>query len=130
LADRRGPRGVLLVGFLGFGVTMLVFSFAESLTTDYAERFLSGMFAAVVASVAAAVVGGMTTTEQGRARRWTPFQYRRLAGRRRANDCEGGSQYHLMSKLDMPLRCQPCRFSVPGSRPFSNGSLFRPSSFP
>jgi MFS family permease len=64
LADRRGPRGVLLVGLLGFGVTMLVFSFAESLTTVYAERFACGMFAAVVAPVAAAVGGSLITTGQ------------------------------------------------------------------
>jgi MFS family permease len=69
LSDRRGPRGVLLVGLLGFGVTMLVFSFVESLATVYAERFLSGMFAAAVAPVAAAVIGSFTTTEHGRARR-------------------------------------------------------------
>jgi MFS family permease len=61
---------VLLVGLVGFGVTMLVFSFAESLATVYAERFLSGMFAAAVTPVAAAVIGNFTTTEQGRARRF------------------------------------------------------------
>jgi len=69
LSDRRGPRGVLLVGLLGFGVTMLVFSFVESLVAVYAERLLSGMFAAAVTPVAAAVIGHFTTTEQGRARR-------------------------------------------------------------
>jgi MFS family permease len=69
LSDRRGPRGVLLVGLLGFGVTMLVFSFVESLAAVYAERFLSGMFAAAVTPVAAAAIGNFTTTEQGRARR-------------------------------------------------------------
>ena len=69
LSDRRGPRGVLLVGLLGFGVTMLVFSFVESLAAVYAERFLSGMFAAAVTPVAAAVIGNFATTEQGRARR-------------------------------------------------------------
>lgn len=31
LSDRRGPRGVLLVGLLGCGVNMLAFSFVESL---------------------------------------------------------------------------------------------------
>ena len=41
LSDQRGPRGVLLIGLLGFGVTMLVFSFVESLVAVYAERFLS-----------------------------------------------------------------------------------------
>ena len=69
LSDRRGPRGVLLVGLLGFGATMLVFSFAESLASIYAERLLSGVFAAAVTPVAAAVIGNLTTTEQGRARR-------------------------------------------------------------
>jgi len=69
LSDRRGARGVLLVGLLGFGTTMLIFSFLESLTAVYAERFLSGLFAAAVTPVAAAVIGGFTTTEQGRARR-------------------------------------------------------------
>jgi MFS family permease len=72
LSDRRGPRGVLLVGLLGFGVTMLVFSFVESLAAVYAERFLSGMFAAAVTPVAAAAIGSFTTTEQGRAR-WLSF---------------------------------------------------------
>lgn len=69
LSDRRGARGVLLVGLLGFGVSMLVFSFIESLTAVYAERFLSGLFAAAVTPVAAAVIGNFTTTEQRRARR-------------------------------------------------------------
>ena len=72
LADRHGPRGVLLLGLLGFGATMLVFSFVESLTAGYAARFLSGAFAAAVTPVAAAVAGSLTVTEQGRAR-WLAF---------------------------------------------------------
>ena len=69
LSDRRGPRGVLLTGLLGFGVTMLVFAFIENLAAVYAERFLSGVFAAAVTPVAAAAVGSFATSEQGRARR-------------------------------------------------------------
>ena len=80
LSDRRGPRGVLLVGLLGFGVTMLVFSFVESLAAVYAERFLSGMFAAAVTPVAAAAVGKFTTTEQGRARRLSFVSMAGIAG--------------------------------------------------
>jgi MFS family permease len=80
LSDRRGPRGVLLVGLLGFGVSMLVFSFVESLTAVYAERFLSGMFAAAVTPVAAAVVGDLTSTEQGRARRLAFVSMAGIAG--------------------------------------------------
>jgi MFS family permease len=67
LSDRLGRRGVLLVGLLGFGVTMLVFSFIESLTAVYVERFLSGMFASAVTPVAAATIGDFTT-EEGRGR--------------------------------------------------------------
>jgi MFS family permease len=80
LSDRRGPRGVLLVGLLGFGVTMLVFSFGESLAAVYAERFLSGMFAAAVTPVAAAVVGSFTTTEEGRAHRLAFVSMAGIAG--------------------------------------------------
>jgi len=80
LSDRRGPRGVLLVGLLGFGVTMLVFSFIESLAAVYAERFLSGMFAAAVTPVAAAAIGTFTTTEQGRARRLAFVSMAGIAG--------------------------------------------------
>ena len=68
LADRLGPRRVLLVGLLGFAVTMLVFAFVESLVAIYVERFLSGMFAAAVSPVATAVVGAFSTTPQRRAR--------------------------------------------------------------
>ncbi len=80
LADRRGPRGVLLLGLLGFGATMLVFSFVESLIAGYAERFLSGVFAAAVTPVAAAVAGSLTTTEQGRARRLAFVSMASIAG--------------------------------------------------
>ena len=80
LSDRRGPRGVLFVGLLGFGVTMLVFSFVESLAAVYAERFLSGVFAAAVAPVAAGVVGQFTTTEEVRARRLAFLGMASIAG--------------------------------------------------
>jgi MFS family permease len=69
LSDRFGRRNVLLVGLLGFGVTTLIFSLVESLPAVYAERFLSGMFAAAVAPVAAAAISEFASTEQGRARR-------------------------------------------------------------
>lgn len=80
LSDRHGPRGVLLLGLLGFGVTTLVFSFVESLVAVYAERFLSGMFAAAVTPVASAVMGSFTTTEQKRARRLTFVSMASIAG--------------------------------------------------
>ena len=80
LADKRGERGVLLVGLFGFGATMLVFSFVESLVALYAEGFLSGMFAAAVTPVVAAVIGNATATEQERARRFAFVSMAGIAG--------------------------------------------------
>ena len=80
LSDRRGPRSVLLAGLLGLGATMLVFSFVENIATVYAERFLSGMFAAAVTPVAAAAAGELATTDQERARRLAFVSMAGIAG--------------------------------------------------
>lgn len=80
LSDQCGPRGVLLLGLIGFGVNMLAFSLIENLVAAYAERFLSGMFAAAVTPVAAAVVGGFATAEQTRARRLSFLSMAGIAG--------------------------------------------------
>ncbi len=80
LSDRRGPRSVLLVGLLGFGATMLIFSFVESLPAVYTERFLSGMFAAAVAPVTVSTIGNFTTTEEARARRLAFVSMSSIAG--------------------------------------------------
>jgi MFS family permease len=69
MADRRSARGVLLVGLVGFGITMLVFSFVETLELIYAERLLSGLFSAAVTPVATAAIVSYATTEAARARR-------------------------------------------------------------
>jgi MFS family permease len=71
LSDRHGRRSILLIGLIGFSATMLTFSFIENLTAVYAERFLSGMFAAAVTPVALAVIGDLATTEEFRGRRLT-----------------------------------------------------------
>ena len=68
LSDRLGRRNILLFGLLGFGITMLIFSFIESLGLIYAERFLSGIFASTVAPVAMATIAD-STDEQGRGRK-------------------------------------------------------------
>ena len=80
LSDRRGSRGVLLIGLLGFGITMLVFSLVESLSAVYTERFLSGFFAAAVTPVAAATVGNFTAIKEGRARRLSFISLAGIAG--------------------------------------------------
>jgi len=71
ISDRFGRRTVLLIGLIGFSATMLTFAFIENLTAVYAERFLSGMFAAAVTPCALATIGDLAATEEARARRLT-----------------------------------------------------------
>ncbi len=71
LSDRFGRRPILLIGLIGFGLTMLTFAFIENLSSVYVERFLSGMFAAAVTPVALAAIGDLAPTEAVRARRLT-----------------------------------------------------------
>lgn len=68
LSDRYGRRTILLIGLIGFGATMLTFALVENLPAVYAERFLSGMFAAAVTPVALAAIGDLAATEDARAR--------------------------------------------------------------
>ena len=71
LSDRFGRRLILLIGLIGFSVTMLTFAFIENLLAVYVERFLSGMFAAAVTPAALAAIGDLASTEEVRARRLT-----------------------------------------------------------
>jgi MFS family permease len=71
LSDRFGRRRILLIVLIGFGATMLTFVFIENLVAVYAERFLSGMFAAAVTPVALASIGDLATTEEVRGRHLT-----------------------------------------------------------
>ena len=71
LSDRHGRRNILLIGLIGFSATMLTFAFIENLVAVYAERFLSGMFAAAVTPVALAAVGDLVASEEARGRRLT-----------------------------------------------------------
>ena len=71
MSDRYGRRVVLVAGLTGFGAIMLVFSFVENLVAVYAERFLSGLFAAAVTPVALAVVADLAASKEARAHRLT-----------------------------------------------------------
>ena len=79
-SDRLGRRNVLLVGLFGFATSMAVFAFVESLTAVYAERFLSGLFAAAVTPVVAAAVGDFAAADQTRARRLAFVSMAGIAG--------------------------------------------------
>ena len=71
LSDRYGRRIILVIGLTGFGATLATSAFIESLAAVYAERFLSGIFAAAVTPVALAAIGDIAATEEARARRLT-----------------------------------------------------------
>ena len=71
MSDLYGRRVILLIGLVGFGTTMLIFTFLENFVGLYAERFLSGLFAAAVTPVALAVVADLALSEEARARRLT-----------------------------------------------------------
>ena len=71
LSDRHGRRDILLLGLLGFSATSLAFAFFESLPAIYAERFLSGLFAAAVTPVALATASDLAGSDTARARSLT-----------------------------------------------------------
>ena len=71
LSDRHGRRDILLLGLLGFSATSLAFAFFESLPAIYAERFLSGLFAAAVTPVALAAASDLAGSNTARARSLT-----------------------------------------------------------
>jgi MFS family permease len=80
LSDRYGRRRILLIGIIGFSATMLTFSLIENLIAVYAERFLSGVFAAAVTPVALAAIGDLATSDAARARRQTLVSLAGMSG--------------------------------------------------
>lgn len=80
ISDRRGRRGVLIIGLAGFGTTMMAFSFLESSLALYAERLLSGLFAAAITPVALAIVADLAKSDRERARRQTLVSLAGMAG--------------------------------------------------
>jgi MFS family permease len=79
-SDRYGRRVILILGMLGFAGSMIVFLFVGSLPAFYAERFLSGVFAAAVTPVASAVIGDLATNDEARGRRLTMISVAGIAG--------------------------------------------------
>lgn len=56
LTDRRGPRGVLLIGLLGYAAATAWFGFVSSLAVAYVARFVAGAFAAGLLPATSALI--------------------------------------------------------------------------
>jgi MFS family permease len=80
LSDRYGRRTILVLGMLGFAGSMLLFSYLGSLQACYAERFLSGVFAAAVTPVASAAIGDLAKDDESRGRHLTMISVAGIAG--------------------------------------------------
>lgn len=80
LSDRRGRRLVLVLGLAGFALSMLGFALVQNLGQLYLQRFVSGLFAAAVAPVAAAAVAENAPTDQWRASRMAWLNMASIAG--------------------------------------------------
>ncbi|MCP5279714.1 MAG: MFS transporter [Thiobacillus sp.] len=57
VSDRIGRRAVILLGFAGFSVAILVFSVSSNLALAYTMRGLAGLFAAAIVPVMFAWIG-------------------------------------------------------------------------
>jgi MFS family permease len=80
ISDRWGRRPVILLGLVGFAVTVAVFALVESLPLLYLGRFLDGVFAAAIAPVAYALVGDHAPSKEWRAHRFALINVAGTAG--------------------------------------------------
>ncbi|WP_168879370.1 MFS transporter [Rhizobium sp. P28RR-XV] len=70
LADRYGRRPMIVLGLMGFALSLALFAVAGSLPQLYLGRFLNGMFASAIAPAAYALVGDHASTKEWRAHRF------------------------------------------------------------
>jgi len=69
LSDRRGRRVILVIGLVGFSVSLLLGSINPTIGAFYAERFFTGLFASAITPVASAVIADQGGSDAWRARR-------------------------------------------------------------
>ena len=80
LADRLGRRIVILLGLVGFALTLAAFGFLHRLAFLYLSRFLNGLFASAITPAAYAVVGDWELPRAVRAHRFALLNTASAAG--------------------------------------------------
>ena len=80
LSDRRGRRPILMIGLVGFGFSLLLSTLRPTIGMLYAERFLTGAFAAAITPVASALVADQSGSEEWRARHLAWVSMARISG--------------------------------------------------
>ena len=69
LSDGQGRRAILVIGLVGFSVSLLLASIKPTIGAFYAERFFTGLFASAITPVAFAVITDQRGSDAWRARR-------------------------------------------------------------
>lgn len=77
ISDHRQRRTIILVGMIGFTVSLPLFAFIDSLVALYLGRFLTGAFSAAVIPVSLALISDWAPDDDWRARR---FAWLTIAG--------------------------------------------------
>lgn len=80
VADRRGRRGVLIVGALGFALTSALSALVDNLPMLYVSRFVAGLFASAIAPAAFALMSDWAPTRAHRAHRFALLNLANGAG--------------------------------------------------
>jgi DHA1 family multidrug resistance protein-like MFS transporter len=63
LSDRVGRKPILMIGILGYGITMVVFGLATKLWMLFAARILSGILSSATSPTTMAYIGDSTSKE-------------------------------------------------------------------
>ena len=80
LSDRLGRRPLILLGLVGFALTLALFGLANHLALLYVTRFFNGFFASAVTPAAYALIGDFALSRAERAHRFALLNIGATAG--------------------------------------------------
>lgn len=80
VSDHRQRRRVILIGMIGFTVSLTLFAITDSLVALYLGRFLTGAFSAAVIPVSLALISDWAPDDDWRARRFAWLSIAGVAG--------------------------------------------------